>query len=258
VNRTVGSLTVAVFVCCVFLPLVVVLIASLASELYFTFPPNSISGAAYVALFRDPTWYVPLLHTAVIASLVAVTTTVAAAMFAGTARVATISIRWSILGSLTVVGFVPPTVIAVAVALLAGRLSATNTYVAVVLGESLLATPLCTLLLYAYVFRDPLVPERVARLCGAPWPLLIRWIAVPRQWRRLLASAALAFAIALDDTVVATYAGGIRTETLATRVWAALRYDFDHTVAAVAVVIALASLALSRALLAARSEGGPR
>ena len=108
---------------------------------------------------------------------------------------------------------------------------------ALVLAHSLLGLPFVFLTVSAALSQFDVRLRAAAQSLGASPTRAFLEVTLPLLAPGVASGAVLAFAVSFDDVVIATFLAGQRTETLPMRMVAALREEFDPTVAAVSTIL---------------------
>jgi ABC-type spermidine/putrescine transport system permease subunit II len=246
----------SVFFCIAALaPAGVVLISSFGGGEYVRFPPQSYSLEPYRKVFDRDGWRTPLLNSAFVAVSVASIGTVVGLAFAISRRLSSAGVARSAFVAHSLLAGIPPMVVAVGLTLLFGRFGLLDTFPALIAAQMLLGAPFAGIILYLYFRDDDGRAEVVASLMTAPLLLAIARVSLPRFRNQIFAAWVILFVTSLDDAVLSLYVSGRHTETLPRRMWAALRYDIDPSVAAVASIVCVGAILLQRRLLATLRAG---
>ena len=233
---TLGAALAASFL---FVPQLVVIPLSFSSSQTLVFPPPGWSLQWY-RHFLTPDWSVPLLNSIVIGA--------AAALFA------------SVLGSLAAFGVVRglgaraaaaarllmvlpmlfPTIVAGTALYIAYLpLHLDDTRSGIVLAHTVIALPFVFVVAAGHLATLDRNYERAAASLGAHAFTTLRRIVLPLLARSLQTAAFFAFITSFDESTVAILLSGLDVKTLPRRMYEALAWESDPTVAVVAVVAML-------------------
>jgi len=258
VDRWAGRLlTIIVILLCGFLfaPLVVVVGSSFTTQFYLDFPPTGFTLKWYSVLWTDPTWREAFVNSLLIAAfstiIVVVVSTPAAIVLARRGFRASNLIKLFLLAPI----MVPTLMYVLGSLLLYAGLDIQPPFWAMGLALGVLTTPyMVTTLLAALEHLDPAL-EEAARNLGASQPRLWVEIVIPNVRTAFLAGSLICFVLAFDELLVPLFLGGIDTSTLPVRIFEAVAYDLDPSVAAVSSVLILA--AASTATVLTTTASGP-
>jgi ABC-type spermidine/putrescine transport system permease subunit II len=197
----IGGLTIAFLL----LPMIVVALASLDPGLFFTIPPESVSGKWYGEFLGNPDWRSSLNLSLSIAFWTGIASFVVGGM-AGIAIARCAPRTRKFLYVLLVAPLtVPPIVIAISLYPLALERDATGELWAFVLANTMLSAPIVALLTVgAALAVDPRV-EHASLACGASrWRTLTR-VTFPTIAPTAAAGGLLAFLSTLDEVVLSIF-----------------------------------------------------
>ncbi|TPI67145.1 ABC transporter permease subunit [Mesorhizobium sp. B3-1-3] len=228
-------ITVVVFVF-LLAPLAIVVMLSVTSTTYLTFPPKGFSSRWYADFFHDPDWLASAWLSLKVAALTAITA--------------------SALGLLTAIGIVrgnlpfgrviaalflaplivPVILIAIALFDLANRLHLVGTVAGYVTGHTLLALPVTVLIVSNALRSSGTEIEQAARTLGASQVRAFLSVTAPMIAPSLVVAAIFAFVTSWDEPVVALFLSTGRT-TLPVHVFNHIQTEVTPTVAAVSTML---------------------
>jgi putative spermidine/putrescine transport system permease protein len=237
------------------LPMLVVAPLSLSAAGYLSFPPIGFSLRWYSAAAADDAWRAAAWNSAVIGAPTAL-----CAMALGT--LSAIAVARGGLSFARVIGMVvlapmmlPHIVIAIGLYPVLTRLGLTRGYIGVILGHTVVTTPLVFITVTAALRSYSPSFELAAMTLGAgPWNTF-RFVTLPMIRTGLVVGGVFAFATSLDELILALFLTNARTRTLPRLIWEQMSAFLTPEIAAVATVILAASFAL---LLMATLFGGGR
>jgi len=116
--------------------------------------------------------------------------------------------------------------------------------VALILGHTLIATPLVIVLLRAGLRSTNPSIELAARSLGANYWRTLWHVMLPSLRESIAAAAIFSFLISFDEVVIAIFVGGPSATTLPKRMWETIRFEIDPTLTAVASVLTLVAVAV--------------
>lgn len=246
VGLTVFSVSMVVFVLA---PLVVIVAGSFTQASYLDFPPTRLGTRWYVQLSAEPRWALAAWNTARIGVPVAILSVVLATC-AALSVVRTRSRFIATLGTLFVAPMMLPHII-VAIGLYPTilKLGLSGTYLAVVIGHTVVATPVAFLTVSASLRSYPATLEVAAATMGAdPFRVFVR-VTYPMIRVGMAIGGLFAFVTSFDELVLSLFLTGPRTETLPRLIWEHLFFTLTPEVAAVATLVLAVSLGLLGAAL---------
>ena len=235
--RLVGWLVVAVLLA----PVVFAGWVSFSPDSFLTPPTGDWSGRWYVAFASDRRWIAALGRSLVIATLAA-----GVALAAGTPLAIAVA-RYRFRGrSLAAVGAVlpacvPPAVLGMGLLPLLSAAGLWGNPLGLVLAHGLIGLPVVFLIARNHLDQTGPDLEAAARGLGAgPWQVARR-VTLPLLRPALLAGAATAFVISLNEAMVTVFLSTPDTETLPAVVWPQLRYAASPLVAVASGVSTVAA-----------------
>jgi ABC-type spermidine/putrescine transport system permease subunit II len=240
------------------LPVIVIVPLSFNATDYLRFPPAQPTVRWYAKYFSDPSWRAATRNSLMIATIATILSTSIGSLAALALARRTFGGK-SLLQQFFVVPMTIPEILtAVSLYYFYALLSVTglrllNSLVGVAIGHSVLAIPMVFLMVSASLSTvDPSV-EHASLTLGAG-PLRTFWhVTLPLIRPGVLGSAFLAFLTSLNDILIALFVSGVETNTLTKKMWEAIRFELDPTIAAVsstfivATVLVLGTTALLRA-----------
>ena len=225
-------------------PLLVVLLLAFSSAPFLTFPPPGFSLHWFNNFFTRPDWIAASLTSLKAASLTMVIATLAG-LGAAIALVRGRLPLAGVIAAFLISPLVVPTVIlAIALYFVFVELRIVGTLFGLVLAHVVLAIPYVIIVMSGALrgLDDSL--ERAAQTLGAsPAKAFIR-ITLPVIRPALLTAAFFAFLASFDELVIALFISGTGSKTLPKRMWEGIREEIDPTIAAVAALLIMISVAL--------------
>jgi ABC-type spermidine/putrescine transport system permease subunit II len=233
-------------------PLVVALWVSFSPDELLRPPLAEWSLRWYRQFWREPRW-----QDAVVNSLVVGLGSVLVALATGV-PLAVALVRHRFRGGRALSGLVlaplcvPPLVLGMGLLPLMHALGLWGTWPALMLAHGLVGLPIVYLTTRAALEGVPPELEEAARGLGAsPWQTFWR-VTGPLVRPGVLAGAALAFVLSLNESVITLFLAAPETETLARVIWPELRYSLSPLVAVASGLTLAATLALAAAAHGAR------
>lgn len=218
-------------------PILVILPISLTSSTQLTFPPPALSLRWYREVFADPAWLRGFRLSAGIAAM----TTLLATTLGTAAALALVRWRFPLRKAVYVLILAPmivPTVVtAAAMYFFFAAVGLRGSLVAFTLGHTVLALPVATIILSATLqgFDEGL--EHAAMSLGASRIVALRRVTLPLVAPGLVSAAVFSFLHSFDDLMVSLFLATPRVQTLPVRIWSAVFYSVEPTVAAVSILL---------------------
>jgi putative spermidine/putrescine transport system permease protein len=225
------------------LPMLVVIPVSLTDRPYLSLPEHALSLRHYEAFFSNPVWLASTFQSAVIALV----STAAAVILGGLCAIGcwrlsngfSAAVRLLMLAPL----IVPTVVQGLAMYRFWAAIGLFDTYAGVILAHTLGGIPYVVITVSASLATFELKLEQAARSLGAsPWAT-IRLVILPGIVPGLLSGAIFAFVHSFDELVIVLFLTSRAIQTLPKRIWDGLQDRIDPTIAAVAVILILVTLA---------------
>jgi putative spermidine/putrescine transport system permease protein len=224
-------------------PIVVVVPLSFSGESYLAFPPVSWSTRWYRAMFTNAAlvraFWTSLGLAAVVTALalasgVPAAYAIARGRFPGRDLLATV---------FTAPLLVPSVILGLALLLTFSGWGLVGTYPGVVLAHLVLCTPYVVRIMTTALVTLPPGVEEAAATLGASPTVVFRRVTAPLLAPAVTASAALSFLVSFDEVVVSLFVTGPRLTTLPVAIFNYVDTRTDPLVAAVSVVLVVATLA---------------
>jgi ABC-type spermidine/putrescine transport system permease subunit II len=244
VGRTLlyGYAVVMLAVLCI--PIVVIVPMSFSNQSFLTFPPPGWSLRWYQEVLDRPRWILAAWNSLRIGVPVAVLSAILGTFAAlAVARGAPRSSRMFFIFFLAPM-MLPHIVIAIGLypTLVAFRLA--GTYIAVVIGHTVIGVPLVFVTVSAGLRSYPATLDLAARTLGAgAWKAFWR-VTFPMIWPSIATGAILALITSFDELMLALFLTSPQTETIPRLIWDQLSYALTPTIAAAASLILLISMVL--------------
>jgi ABC-type spermidine/putrescine transport system permease subunit II len=230
------------------LPTFVIVPLSFSNSLYLTFPPPGWSTQWYVALWNSPTYSVAFMHSVLIGLPAA-----GLAVIFGT-MLALALVRGQVWGarSLTALAIapflLPQIILAIGLYSILAKLGLTASYIGVILGHAIVATPLVFITVSAALRSYDSTFEMAAMTLGANGWKSFWFVTFPMIRLGVLAGGIFAFSFSFDEIIIALFLTNTQTTTLPKQLYSELRYNMTPTIAAASTVIIVISLLLLTAI----------
>ncbi len=239
-------------------PLAIVLIISFSSAPFLTFPPPGLSLQWYDKFFSDPAWVRSLL-----VSLQVMVPTAIMATVCGTAAALGLS-RSAFRGAALINGIlmaplVVPVIITAAAMFGVFRVwGLYGTLPGLVLAHTILTIPYVLSTVGASVqLVDRRLEDAAANLGARPWTTFRR-VTLPLIFPAVLSGLLFSMVISFDELIVSLFISTPTVRPVTVQMWSNIRGDTDPTIAAIATLLFLFSLAaLLTEALARRKSGQP-
>ena len=225
-------------------PLAVVLVVSLTSASYLSFPPPGLSLKWYAALLQRPDFMASFQ-----ASVAAATLSMILSLLVGLpAALGLRQLRGPLAVALQTLFLSPlmlPTIV-IGIGLLEAyqAVGLRTSTLMLALGQTLIGAPYVVRLVLASLAGVDPATERAARNLGAgPWRTLAR-VTLPACRQGVIAGALFAFVMSLDDVSIALFLADVHTTTLPVRMFTYIEQNTDPLANAAASLLAILALVL--------------
>lgn len=224
-----------------FAPLALVALFSFNSTASLSFPFAGFSTRWYSSLLENPEFVRAAGNSLIIATTVAVVTTVV-----GTAAAYGVSrMRGRIPGLLSAVYYLPLTLpglfIGIALLVLFGRLHIQLSMGTVIVAHLVYVLPYFMLVALAAFGRlDTAMAEAATDLGATPAQVFTK-VVLPQLWPILLGAGALSFVLSFDEFVITFFVSG-NGSTLPIYIWSSLRRTVTPEINAISTLLVVASL----------------
>ena len=240
------------------LPVLIVAPMSFSDAKSLEFPPPGLSLRWYENLLGNPIWIEAGKNSLVLATLSSTT-----ALICGTLA-SYVLVRGNFLGRRSLEAnfmaplIVPSIIIAVSLYIFFARIGLLGSYMGLVIGHVILATPYVILIMVEAIRGFDVRIEQVAATLGASqWQILTR-IVLPNVASSAAAAWIFCFVMSFDEVVVTLFISGTHV-TIPKRMFAELMLQVNPTVTAVAtLLIAFNLLALAGILFVTRRNKSMR
>ncbi len=225
------------------LPLFVVVPVSFTPHRYLSFPDAEWSLRHYRELLVDRTWVQSAWQSFVVATLASGVAVVLGTLCAiGCWRVASRTSEMVRLVMLTPL-IVPPIVEALGFYQVWVQLRLLDSTVGLVVAHALKGLPFVIITVSAALVNFDVRLEQAARSLGATPAQSIRLVILPSVAPGMAAGALFAFVLSWDEIVVALFLTGRNVYTLPRKIWDGIQDNISPSVAAVATILVVVTLA---------------
>lgn len=240
------------------LPTLLIVPMSVGENPYLEFPPTGFSLRWYDEFLSDRGWTDPAWFSFQIAILVALLATTLGTMAALALVRGRIAGRAALQLLILSPVIAPNIVIAIAMFFFFAELRMIGNIWAFVLGHTVLALPYVVLTVSATLHRYDSDLDLAALSLGAGRIRTFVEVTLPLILPGVLSGAVFAFIISFDEPVISFFVSGARDKTLPRRLFEDVQEAVSPTVAAVAVLLTLLSIALLALALLFRRLGERR
>jgi putative spermidine/putrescine transport system permease protein len=246
--RVLGYVLVAAAYAFVVAPIAIVVVMSFSSDNYIVFPPSGWTLRWYGEL-----WSRAEFHAAVLTSLQIATAVTALTLTLGVPAALAIvrgTGRWrdSLYAFLTSPQLVPSVVLGLMLLLVFAPRFLVATLTGIIIAHIVITLPFVVRVMVTTFSTIAQDCEDAAATLGAP-PFVVFWrVTLPLAAPGLLASAAIAFIVSFDETVVTLFLSGPRFSTLPIEVFRYVTNRTDPLVAALSTVLLLVTATLITAV----------
>ncbi len=243
-GRCAGGTVLTLLIIFLIAPVLVVVLMSFTDQLYLAFPPTHLVLRWYAEVWSQDRWVRAAWNSIQIGAATAMLSMVfgtlsAVAITRGTRR-------WMPpVGALIVAPMMlPHVIIAIGLYPTMLQLGLNSTYAAVIIGHTVVATPVVFITVSAALRGYDPAMELAAMTLGANGWRTFRHVTLPMIRSGLATGGIFAFAISFDELMLALFLASPRTETLPRLLWEHLSQTVTPVIAAVATLILMFSLLL--------------
>ncbi|MEM1384502.1 MAG: ABC transporter permease [Pseudomonadota bacterium] len=226
------------------LPMVIVIPVSVTDQYYLSLPKEGISFEHYAAFFEKEIWLAATFDSLVIAaSATALAVLLGTLCAIGCWRLSSRAAEAVRLFMLLPI-IVPVIVQALAIYRFWIDLGLIDTYLGTIIAHTLIALPYVIITVSAALTNVDPRTEQAARNLGASNAQAVRLVILPAVMPGVLSGALFAFTISFDEIVTVLFITSREVYTLPKRIWNGIQDHLDPTIAAVATMLMLLTLAL--------------
>ncbi len=224
-------------------PIFVIVPVSFSSSDFLQFPPPGLSLQWYEQLVTRDVW----LDSALLSFSVGVAVMILATLLGTAAAFATV--RGKLKNRRLISAFilspliVPGIVVAIAIYFFFSRIGLVGTPLGMIFAHTALAVPYVFVNVTATLFGFDRRLEQAAMISGANRWQTFRYVTLPVIRPGMMAGALFAFIASFDELIVAIFIAGTGARTLPARMWEGVRMEISPTIAAVATVTIIISIA---------------
>jgi putative spermidine/putrescine transport system permease protein len=237
-------------------PILAVMPLSFNSVPFFTYPMPGLSLQWYRDFFLTDRWQGALHNSIFVAVSVTLLSTVLGTLAALGLSRANFPYRTAVMSLLISPIVVPVVISAVGMYFFYADVHLINTYTALILAHTTLATPFVVITVTATLMGFDHTLSRAASGLGAPPVTVFFKVILPLITPGMISGALFAFGTSFDEVVVVLFVASPEQRTLPKVMFSGLREQISPTITAAATVLILVSIALLTTveLLRRRSE----
>ena len=199
--------------------------------------PERWSGRWYAQVLGSPEWRRSFVWSLTIAAAASLLATVLGYLAANALVRALRRLHTTVQTLILSPMMVPQVVVALATYILFTSLGMGGSWIAIAIGQSLLALPVATLIMAASLRGiDGSVLRAAASLGASNWRVF-RHVTLPLALHGILAAAAFSLLIAFDELLIALFLTTPALRTLRVRIYQAVHYELTPAVAVVSVLL---------------------
>ncbi|VIO70574.1 Inner membrane ABC transporter permease protein YdcV [Bradyrhizobium ivorense] len=222
-------------------PILVIIPLAINSSDYLRFPPQGISLRWFMTVLESSAW----MGSAAVSLQIALTSTllgVSLSMLAAVALVrARIRFKQAVYALILLPMIVPNIISAIAMFFFFADIQLGSGSLAIIIGHTVLAVPVSVIILCATLQGVDSRLESAALSLGADRFTAFRRITLPLIAPGIASAAIFAFLSSFDELVIALFMASPSTQTLPVRIWNAVLFQLDPTIAAVSTLLILVS-----------------
>ncbi len=237
------------------LPIVIIFPLALSSSDYLKFPPDGFSLRWIDTVMHDSAWLESVwlsFRIALLSTLLAVVLSVLAALALVRGR---FRFKQAVYALILLPMIVPSIISAIAMFFFFAELPLFSSTVSIVIGHAVIALPIAIIILSATLQGVDSGLENAALSLGASRFTAFRRITLPLILPGIASACIFAFLSSFDELLIAMFMAGTSVQTLPVRIWNAVLFQLDPTIAAVSALLVIVSVL---ALLAANLLSGNR
>jgi len=229
---------------CLVLPIAIVLPVSLTDKTYLSLPVNGLSLDHYRHLFGSAEWWGSFGQSAAIAGGSTVIAVIAGTLCTVGCWLLSARLAGPVRLLMLLPLVIPSVVYALGIFKFYIGLKLLDTYAGVIIAHAVTGIPYVVITASASLasFDDKLL--QAARGLGASLPQALRLVLLPAIMPGVVSGALLSFMHSWDELVIVLFIASRAIFTVPRRIWDGINDQLDPTIAAVAVVLVLISIAL--------------
>jgi putative spermidine/putrescine transport system permease protein len=224
------------------LPILIIFPLALSPSAYLTFPPKGLSLHWVQQVASDPNWLLSLKVSFAVAAMTAVFALALATLAALALTRADVPARRVVLALLLMPMILPGIITSIAVFFFMSRIGLAGSLFGMAVGHTILALPVAVIILCATMQGFDMRLEQAALSLGASRLTAFRRITLPLIAPGFASAAIFAFLSSFDELLMSLFLSGPGQQTLPVRIWSAVLFQLDPTIAAVSALLVLVSI----------------
>ena len=226
------------------LPIFVVIPLSFTADRYWTFPPSGFSLRWWHEFFSNVKWTSAMVTSLKVAIVATIISTVLGTGASFTLVRGKFRGKNLILSIILLPQIIPFIIVAISLYFFFAELHLIGNWIIVALGHAVLALPIVVVIISTTLKGFDRTVEYAAMNLGANRLRTYLRITFPMIRPGILVSALFAFMTSFDELLIALFLGGERAATIPKRMWEGLRYEINPTIAVVASMLIIFSVAM--------------
>lgn len=228
------------------LPILIIFPLALSPSNYLSFPPQGVSLRWFSAVLADAGWIASLK----LSVAVALVSTVFAILLALAASLALVRMDFRgkrLVYALILMPMIVPHIITSIAVFFFFSSVGISSFAGMVIGHVALAIPVAAIILSATLQGFDIRLEQAALSLGASNLTALRRITLPMVAPGIVAASIFAFLSSFEELLVAMFMSAPAQQTLPVKIWNAVQFQLDPTIAAVSaflIIFSAAALAL--------------
>jgi putative spermidine/putrescine transport system permease protein len=241
---------------CLVLPILVIIPISFTSDTMLSYPMPGLSLRWFNEFFNSVMWTLSMKNSFIIAFAVTGLATALGTLAALGLTMSEFPFKGVVTGIMIMPMVVPIVISAVGIYFFFAWVGLTGTYLGMILAHTALATPFVVITVTATLQGFNRNQIRAGASLGASPPKVFFKITLPQILPGVVSGALFAFVTSFDEVVVALFIASSEQYTLPRQMFAGIREKYNPTIAAVATMMIVVSVALlvTVELLRRRSE----
>ena len=238
------------------LPIMAIIPISFTSDTMLTYPMPGVSLRWFKEFFNSVMWTLSMKNSFIIAGATTALATALGTLSAIGLTMANFPFKGIITGIMIMPMVVPIVITAVGIYFFYAWIGLASTYIGMILAHTALATPFVVITVTATLQGFNPNQIRAGASLGASPARVFFKVTLPQILPGVISGALFAFVTSFDEVVVALFIAGSEQYTLPRQMFAGIREKYNPTIAAVAAMMIVVSVALlvSVELLRRRNE----
>jgi putative spermidine/putrescine transport system permease protein len=238
------------------LPIMVIIPISFTSDTMLTYPMPGVSLRWFKEFFNSVMWTLSMKNSFIIAGATTALATALGTLSAIGLTMANFPFKGIVTGIMIMPMVVPIVITAVGIYFFFAWTGLAGTHLGMILAHTALASPFVVITVTATLQGFNRNQIRAGASLGASPPRVFFKVTLPQILPGVISGALFAFVTSFDEVVVALFIAGSEQYTLPRQMFAGIREKYSPTIAAVATMMIVVSVALlvSVELLRRRNE----